>query len=53
MGVKALEKKMKKWQHVIFDVKLRRTDLGIRPLGDLKMLNPILRSKMMAERRQT
>ena len=32
-------------QSVIFDIKLRHTDLGIRPLGDLMMLNPILRSK--------
>ena len=41
------------WQNVILDPKLGRTDLGRRPLGDLMMLNPILRSKTMPERCQT
>ena len=36
----------------MFDVRTQRRDLGIRPLGDLMMLNPIGGSKMTPERRQ-
>ena len=37
----------------MLDVRSRSTDLGIRSLGDLMMLNPILRSKMVPGRCQT